>query len=41
MAGVEALDFDSPDETDAWVLGDERFVGFEFEARSAEEYATP
>lgn len=25
---------------DAWVLGDERFVGFEFEARSAEEYAT-
>ena len=25
---------------DAWVLGDEPFVGFEFEARSAEEYAT-
>ena len=25
---------------DAWVLGTERFVGFEFEARSAEEYAT-
>jgi hypothetical protein len=24
---------------DAWVVGDERFVGFEFEARSAEEYA--
>ena len=24
---------------DAWVIGDERFVGFEFEARSAEEYA--
>jgi hypothetical protein len=24
---------------DAWVLGDEHFVGFEFEARSAEEYA--
>jgi hypothetical protein len=24
---------------DAWVLGDESFVGFEFEARSAEEYA--
>jgi hypothetical protein len=24
---------------DAWVLGDERFVGFEFESRSAEEYA--
>ena len=23
---------------DAWVIGDERFVGFEFEARSAEEY---
>ena len=23
----------------AWVLGDERFVGFEFESRSAEEYA--
>jgi hypothetical protein len=26
---------------DAWVVGDERFVGFEFEARSAEEYARP
>jgi len=25
---------------DAWVVGDERFVGFEFESRSAEEYAT-
>jgi hypothetical protein len=24
---------------DAWVVGDERFVCFEFEARSAEEYA--
>jgi hypothetical protein len=24
---------------DAWVLGDESFVGFEFEPRSAEEYA--
>jgi hypothetical protein len=24
---------------DAWVLGDERFVSFEFESRSAEEYA--
>jgi hypothetical protein len=24
---------------DAWVVGDEPFVGFEFESRSAEEYA--
>jgi hypothetical protein len=24
---------------DAWVVGDQRFVGFEFESRSAEEYA--
>ena len=24
---------------DAWVVGDERFVGIEFESRSAEEYA--
>ena len=24
---------------DAWVVGDERFVAFEFESRSAEEYA--
>jgi hypothetical protein len=24
---------------DAWVVGDERVVGFEFESRSAEEYA--
>jgi mannose-6-phosphate isomerase-like protein (cupin superfamily) len=24
---------------DAWVVGDERFVGYEFETRSAEEYA--
>jgi hypothetical protein len=24
---------------DAWVVGDERFVGFEFESRSAAEYA--
>jgi hypothetical protein len=24
---------------DAWVVGDETFVGFEFESRSAEEYA--
>jgi len=25
---------------DAWVVGDESFVGFEFESRSAEEYAS-
>ena len=24
---------------DGWVVGDERFFGFEFESRSAEEYA--
>jgi uncharacterized cupin superfamily protein len=24
---------------DAWVVGDERFVGFEFEQKAAEEYA--
>lgn len=24
---------------DAWVVGNDRFVGFEFESRSAEEYA--
>ena len=24
---------------DAWVVGEERFVGFEFESRAAEEYA--
>ena len=24
---------------DAWVVGDDRFVGFEFESKSAEEYA--
>ena len=24
---------------DAWVVGDEAFVGFEFESRAAEEYA--
>ena len=24
---------------DAWVVGDEAFVGFEFESTSAEEYA--
>ena len=24
---------------DAWVVGDDAFVGFEFESRSAEEYA--
>ena len=24
---------------DAWVVGDERFVAFEFEQRAAEEYA--
>jgi hypothetical protein len=24
---------------DAWVIGDELFVGYEFESRSAEEYA--
>jgi uncharacterized cupin superfamily protein len=24
---------------DAWVVGDERFVGFEFESQSAEDYA--
>jgi hypothetical protein len=35
MAGVQSRDFDSP----AWVVGDERFVGFEFESRSAEDYA--
>jgi hypothetical protein len=23
----------------AWVVGDHRFVGFEFESRAAEEYA--
>lgn len=32
MAGVESRDF-------AWVVSDERFVGFEFESRAAEEYA--
>jgi hypothetical protein len=26
-------------ESCAWVAGDERFAGFEFESRSAEEYA--
>ncbi len=25
---------------DAWVLGDERFVGYEFESKAAEEYAS-
>jgi hypothetical protein len=25
---------------DAWVVGDEPFVGYEFETRSAETYAT-
>jgi hypothetical protein len=25
---------------DAWVVGDEAFVGFEFESRSAEDYAS-
>jgi hypothetical protein len=25
---------------DAWVVGDERFVGLEFEHRAAQEYAT-
>jgi hypothetical protein len=25
---------------DAWVVGDERFVGYEFEQKAAEEYAT-
>ena len=25
---------------DAWVVGDEGFVGFEFESRAAEDYAT-
>jgi mannose-6-phosphate isomerase-like protein (cupin superfamily) len=24
---------------DAWVVGDDRFIGFEFESRAAEEYA--
>ena len=24
---------------DAWVVGDEQFVGFEFESKAAEEYA--
>jgi uncharacterized cupin superfamily protein len=24
---------------DAWVVGDETFVGYEFESRAAEEYA--
>ena len=24
---------------DAWIVGDERFVGYEFESRAAEEYA--
>jgi hypothetical protein len=26
---------------DAWVVGDEGFVGLEFESRAAEEYARP
>ena len=26
---------------DAWVLGDEDFVAFEFESRTAQDYATP
>jgi hypothetical protein len=26
---------------EAWVVGDERFVGYEFDSRAAEEYATP
>jgi len=26
---------------DAWVVGDDRFVAFEFESRSPEEYARP
>ena len=26
---------------DAWVVGDERFVAYEFESRAAEEYAKP
>jgi hypothetical protein len=25
---------------EAWVVGDERFVGYEFDSRAAEEYAT-
>jgi hypothetical protein len=39
------LDFSAPQIVaiepghDAWVVGDEGFVGFEFESRSAEEYA--
>jgi hypothetical protein len=24
---------------DAWVVGDDQFVGYEFESRAAEEYA--
>jgi mannose-6-phosphate isomerase-like protein (cupin superfamily) len=26
---------------DAWVVGDEAFVGFEFDSRTAETYAKP
>ena len=26
---------------EAWVVGDEAFVGYEFDSRAAEEYATP
>jgi hypothetical protein len=26
---------------DAWVIGDERFVAFEFETHAAEQYARP
>jgi hypothetical protein len=25
---------------EAWVVGDERFIGYEFDSRAAEEYAT-
>ena len=31
--------YEIPPGHDAWVVGDERFVGFEFESRSADEYA--
>jgi hypothetical protein len=41
---VDILDHDRvsgavPVDRNAWVVGDERFVGFEFESRAAEEYA--
>ena len=36
MAGVEVRNFDDPDE---WVLGDEPFIGVEFDATSAATFA--